>query len=123
RLRSRPTAPRSAREAVDRVRVAGIPQHPSIRAERLGRRDLGSDLVATEGPTVERVIPERLKPWPEAGRGQPAPLPRLLEREEYDLVRVSHGIAIARNAELERRRVEHRRDVVEQRREVLDALA
>src|SRR5882757_4990800 len=110
-------------DVIGGIDVARIPQHPSIGASIAGRLDLLADLVGAEVLSAKGVVGERLQPGPvsyrRAGRAPFA----LLERLVDDLVGVLDGIAVAGNAELEARRIEHGRDDVHHRRQILDPLA
>src|ERR1039457_2779169 len=70
---------------------------------------------------VEGVVAKRLQPRAKPNRGDSA-LARILQRAEDDFIWIRDRIAIAGNPELEARRVQHRRDVVDDGREFLEPL-
>src|SRR5882757_7556063 len=110
-------------DVIGGIDVARIPQHPSIGASIAGRLGLLADLVGAEVLSAKGVVGERLQPGPVSQRRAGRPPFALLERLVDDLVGILDGITVAGDAELEARRIEHGRDDVHHRRQVLDPLA
>jgi hypothetical protein len=65
-----------------------------------------------ERPIAEGVVAKRLQPRAKADRWQLRPSQGLLQRPLHNLIGVLHGVCAARNPELKRRGIQHRRDVV-----------
>src|SRR5260370_6950870 len=109
-------------DVVGGVDIARIPQHPSVRACIAGRLCLLADLVGAEDLAAKGIVGKCLQPGPVARCRALRPPFALLERLVDDLVRILDRIAVAGNAELEARRVEHGRGNIDPRRQILPPL-
>src|SRR3989337_4210929 len=106
-----------------RVDSAGIPQHPAVGAGVARRLGLLGNLIGAEDLSAKGIVGERLQPGPVPHRRVPRTPLTFFEREMDDLVGVLHRVAVAGDAELEARRIEHGRDDVDRRGQVLEPLA
>lgn len=84
-----------------------------MAADGLGRIDLRADLAGAKLATVERVVAERLQPWPKPHTRQAGALHGALQRVVHDVPGCRDGVGMLRDSEGETGRIEHRRDVVE----------
>src|ERR1700730_2176073 len=109
-------------DVIGGIDVARIPQHPSIGASIAGRLGLLADLVGAEVLSAKGIVGKRLQPGPVSCRRVGRPPFALFKRLVDDLVGILDRIAIAGNAELEARRIGHRRDDLRHRRHVRDSL-
>src|SRR5215217_6068123 len=110
-------------DLIGRVDIAGIPQHPAVAAGVARRLGLLGNLIGAEDLSAKGIVGERLQPGPVPHRRVRRPPLTFFEREVDDFVGVLHRIAVAGDAELEARRIEHGRDDVDRRGKVLESLA
>src|SRR5439155_1512350 len=106
-----------------RVVVTRVPEHPAAAAPLVGPADLVADLRHAEDPPVERVVPEVLQPGAHAGRRVRRALADQPHALAHDRVGVLDRVAEAGDADVVAGGIDHRADVVEVRRQLLDALA
>src|SRR5205814_8660885 len=100
-------------DVIGRVDVTWIPQHPAVRTGIARGLGLLADLVGAEILAAEGVVGKGLQPRPVLRRLGGCPPFALFERLVDDLVGMLDRVAVAGNAELETRRIEHRRDHVD----------
>src|SRR5918994_1700082 len=110
-------------DVIGRVDIAGIPQHPAVAAGVARRLGLLGNLIGAEDLSAKGIVGECLQPGPVPHRRVRRPPLTFFEREVEDFVGVLHRIAVAGDAELEARRIEHGRDDVDGRGKVLEPLA
>src|SRR5829696_9827431 len=110
-------------DLIGRVDIAGIPQHPAVAAGVARRLGLLGNLIGAEDLSAKGIVGERLQPGPVPHRRVRRPPLTFFEREMDDFVGVLYRIAVAGDAELEARRIEHGRDDVDRRGKVLESLA
>src|SRR4030095_16395373 len=110
-------------DLIGRVDIAGIPQHPAVGAGVARRLGLLGNLIGAEDLSAKGIVGECLQPRPVPHRRVRRPPLTFFEREVDDFVGVLDRIAVAGDAELEARRIEHGRDDVDRRGKVFDPLA
>src|SRR5712664_2180810 len=96
-------------DVIGRVDIAWVPQHPSVRAGIAGCLGLLADLLGAEDLSAKGIVGKCLQPGPVARRQVGRPAFALFQRLVDDFVGVLDRIAVAGNAELEARRIEHGR--------------
>src|SRR5687768_15845481 len=106
-----------------RVAVARVPEHPAGAAALVGAADLVADLGHAEDPAVEGVVAEILQPRPHLHLRVRRPLLDEPHALAHDLERVPHRVAEPRDADVVAGGIDHRADVVEVWRQLLDPLA
>src|SRR5262249_21444178 len=97
--------------------------HPAPPAAPVGAADLSPDLGDPEDPLVERIVLEVLQPRPDLDGETSRALPNQLDALVDDLVRVQDRIPEPGNPDVVARRVHHRADVIEVRRQLFDTLS
>src|SRR5260221_4044127 len=88
-------------DVIGRVDIAGVPEHPAVRAGVARRLGLLGNLIGAEDLSAKGIVGECLQPGPVPHRRLRRPPVALFKRAVDDLVGVLDRVAVAGDAELE----------------------